>query len=130
MLLPVPEGKSSKRQYALAFDILNQTVTPDLGAEKHQMQLANLVVDWIHGPPMARLNESRLAYNNQLQAPKNTAVVLRAVMSDVESVSRFQAPKYLACYLDLLAVYAQDTGDGSLEPLSSSDLGKRLRTRA
>jgi hypothetical protein len=40
-------------------------------------------------------------------------------MKDVEEFARFQAPKYLACYVDLLRVY--------LERIERKDLVERLR---
>ena len=31
-------------------------------------------------------------------------------MRDIESIARFHAPKYLACYVDLLEVYSDEVG--------------------
>lgn len=105
MALPVPEEKDARQRYKEAFEILAETVTTAFGGTKRQWQLANLVVNWMHGMPLARLIDQRLANSN-----KAVQAVIREVMSDVEKVARFQAPKYLACYLDLLKAHAENVG--------------------
>jgi hypothetical protein len=39
-------------------------------------------------------------------------------MSDVEQIARFQAPKYLACYQDLLRAYAIQVGSNAFDDLT------------
>lgn len=105
LALPVPEEKDAKERYKEAFQILSETLTTAFGGTKRQWQLANLVVNWMHGLPLARLIDQRLANSD-----KAVPAVIREVMSDVEKVARFQAPKYLACYLDLLKSHADAVG--------------------
>lgn len=111
LALPVPEEKDSKEQYKAAFQILSEILTTAFGGEKRQWQLANLVVNWMHGMPLARLIDQRIANSD-----KATSAVIREVMSDVEKVARFQAPKYLACYLDLLRFHAEEVGGDDIGP--------------
>lgn len=110
--LPVPEDASARASYQRAFEILSETVTTAFGTTRRQWQLANLSVNWMSGMPLARLIDQRLS-----NSAKALPAVIRDVMSDVEKVARFQAPKYLACYLDLLRVHAQDLGEENLGEL-------------
>ena len=48
----------------------------------------------------------------------NIAGLIRNTMNDVEEIARFQAPKYFACYADLITVY--------LESIDRHDLVERL----
>lgn len=105
LALPVPEEKDARAQYKDALALISETLTTAFGGEKRQWQLANLIVNWMHGMPLARLIDQRL--NN---TSDSTPAVIRGVMADVESVARFLAPKYLACYLDLLNAYAAASG--------------------
>jgi hypothetical protein len=71
------------------------------------------------GMPLARLIEQRIS------SSKTTTVAnaIREVMRDIESIARFHAPKYLACYSDLLEVYASELG---LEPTNRPDYAMML----
>ena len=111
LALPVPEEPESREQYKAVLQILSETLTTAFGEEKRQWQLANLVVNWMNGLPLARLIDQRIA-----KSKKETSAVIRQVMSDVEKVARFQAPKYLACYLDILRFHAKDIGGDDIGP--------------
>ena len=79
---------------------------PQSGDDRRKWQLANLIVNWMKGMPLARLIDQRLKANSRL----TTATAIRDVMRDIESMARFHAPKYLACYADLLEVYSDEFG--------------------
>jgi len=111
LALPLPEESDSRDRYQEALVRLGATMTQAFGRaaaagkdDKRKWQLANLVVNWMNGMPLARLIEQRAQGNIPL------AKAIRDVMADIETVARFQAPKYLSCYSDVLGVYASERG--------------------
>jgi hypothetical protein len=92
---------------------------PRSGDDRRKWQLANLIVNWMKGMPLARLIDQRLTFNKSL----TSAVAIRDVMRDIESIARFHAPKYLACYADLLGVYSAELG---LEAVALPDYAMML----
>jgi hypothetical protein len=111
LALPLPEEAESRERFKDALVLLGETMTLAFGTpggahgqDRRQWQLANLIVNWMSGLPLARLVEQRS--NNGVQLAK----AIRDVMADVETVARFQAPKYLACYSDILSVYGRELG--------------------
>ncbi|MFD2157204.1 DEAD/DEAH box helicase [Rhodococcus jostii] len=111
LALPLPEEQDSRQRYQDALVLIGQTMTTAFGRppkpgkpDRRKWQLANLVVNWMQGMPLARLIEQRATGNTPI------ARAIRDVLSDIETVARFQAPKYLSCYSDVLAVYAAERG--------------------
>lgn len=110
LALALPEEGDAKPRYQAALVLLGQVMTtafglpPARGDDKRKWQLANLIVNWMHGLPLARLIEQRASRNVPI------AKAIRDVMADIETVARFQAPKYLSCYMDILKIYAAERG--------------------
>jgi len=111
LALPLPEEADAKARYQEALVVLGNAVTnafglpPKPGAvDRRKWQLANLIVNWMNGMPLARLIEQRSSDKVPI------AKAIRDVMADIETVARFQAPKYLSCYSDVLGVYALERG--------------------
>ncbi len=109
--LPLPEEPDSKQRYQDALVLIGATMTAAFGLppspglpDKRKWQLANLVVNWMKGMPLARLIEQRATGKTPI------AKAIRDVMADIETVARFQAPKYLSCYSDVLVAYAAERG--------------------
>lgn len=111
LILPLPEEPDAKDRVQAALVRIGMTMTevfgkPHSGGDRRKWQLANLIVNWMKGMPLARLIDQRVW--SKKNAP--VATVIREVMRDVESIARFYAPKYLACYSDLLDVYLKERG--------------------
>ena len=72
----------------------------------------------MRGFPLARLITSRVDYLQRKNRPYKLPNEIRDVMRDVEQVARFQAPKYLASYTDILALHYRQQGrdDAALFP--------------
>ncbi|MDO4256338.1 MAG: helicase-related protein [Kocuria sp.] len=109
--LPLPEERDARARFQEAFVRIGATMTsvfgaPRSGEDLRKWQLANLVVNWMKGMPLSRLIDQRLSSNASL----TSARAIRDVMRDIESIARFHAPKYLACYADLLEVYSTELG--------------------
>jgi len=114
-LIPVPaESEDAFDEYIKILHRINRYLGNVFGRGKRVRQLALLIVDWMKGYPLARMISSREKYygRNDLHA------LIRNTMKDVEEFARFQAPKFLACYVDLLRVY--------LENIERQDLVERL----
>lgn len=122
--LPLPEEPDARERFQEALVRIGATMTnvfgkPQSGDDRRKWQLANLIVNWMKGMPLARLIDQRIKANSRL----TTATAIRNVMSDIESIARFHAPKYLACYADLLEVYSGALG---LETAARADYAMML----
>ena len=109
--LPLPEESDARERFQEALVRIGATMTnafgpPRSSEDRRKWQLANLIVNWMKGMPLARLIDQRLAADKKL----TPATAIRNVMRDIESIARFHAPKYLACYADLLEVYSKELG--------------------
>lgn len=110
-VLPLPEEADARQRYQDALVLIGETMTVAFGLpprtggpDKRKWQLANLIVNWMKGMPLARLIEQRVNGSTPV------AKAIREVMADIETVARFQAPKYLSCYSDVLSAYAAERG--------------------
>lgn len=109
LTIPKP-ATAAKERYKNVYARLGATMTsafghpPTEGEDKRKWQIAALVINWMNGMPLARLIEQRESDRTPL--PK----AIRDVMSDIETVVRFQSAKYFACYNDVLAAFAEQQG--------------------
>jgi hypothetical protein len=113
LLLDEPAAPEAAESYQAALAACQQHFGAPFGADKRQWQLAYLITDWMRGRPLNYLIRRRI----ELSPSKKTDAVIRETMADVENVARFHAPKFLACYLDLLRLHLDRLG---LEALAAS----------
>ncbi len=93
--------------YTRIFSLLSRHTVPKLGPEgPRAFFLALLVTKWMRGFPLSRLIVDRLTHSKE---DRSTASIIRAVMEDVEQIARFEAPKGLNCYSDLLRFYLRSS---------------------
>lgn len=111
LVLALPESADATETYVRALALCNQELGSDFGTAPRQFALALLITNWMRGYPLARLIASRLAWLQRAGRPHKLPNEIRDVMRDVEQVARFQAPKYLACYTDVLALHLQQQGE-------------------
>lgn len=111
-LLPVdPADQGAAAAYAAIFIRLSRHLTPRLGyTQGRAAMLALTVVQWMRGFPLSRLITGRIAYLQRNNREYKTANVIRAVMEEVEQIARFEAPRALAVYRDLLAAHLASLG--------------------
>lgn len=110
LLVAPPESRDAASTYAAALDRINRLMGGDFGNERRQFQLAVLIVQWMRGLPLARLISDRISRTQERGETVNIAATIRSVMQDVEQIARFQAPKYLACYVDVLRAHMDAMG--------------------
>jgi len=109
LVLPLPESSDALSAYSRAIALVNEHLGGNWGVQARQTQLAMLIINWMRGLPLARIIASRIAFE-ATRGQENTPKFIRDTMTDVEQIARFQAPKYLACYQDLLRFYATSLG--------------------
>lgn len=99
-------------------------MTKELAANRaHSIGNAIVVVDWMRGYPLSRMISSRLNYEEKKAKGMSLAEVIRHVMDRVEKIARFWAPKYLACYADILRHFLELKGQTEfMESLQDYDL--------
>jgi hypothetical protein len=64
----------------------------------------------MRGYPIARIVSSKLAWHKRQKTGRSTPKIIRDTLRDIEEIARFQAPRLLACYIDVLAVHLQQIG--------------------
>lgn len=115
-LFPVPaESDNAIDVYLLILQRLNKHLTSAFGNGGRVYMLAMLIVNWMRGYPLARLIASRIKYLENKGRVYRIPNVIRDTMNDVEQIARFEAPKYLSCYIDVLQYYLKSNNKGDLE---------------
>lgn len=83
---------------------LNAALGP---AGPRSFALALLVTRWMRGFPVARLISDRIRYEEQRNNNRNIPGIIRTVLNEVEQIARFEAPRSLNCYIDLLRFHLE-----------------------
>ncbi len=89
------------------------------GNGKSAFSNAILVVHWMRGYPLNRIIDGQIRYWNKKDATKGIPAIIRETMERVEKIARFETPKYLHAYLDVLHVVLKEKGRHEL--LSETD---------
>jgi hypothetical protein len=113
-LCPVlPESEDAAKRYFDIFKFINEKLRAGWSSageagHKRLWQLAFLAVDWMRGRPLAVLirTRERIAKKKATDITDDLPGIIRAVMSDVETYARFQIPRYLRAYMDVLDAYS------------------------
>jgi hypothetical protein len=108
--LLLPESRAAADRIYQAMGILDQVMNSSFGSVAGRYrQLSILVTQWMRGMPLAYLVNERVSFKRERGDLKLQADI-RGVMNDVETIARFRAPLYLACYVDALAFAARAAG--------------------
>lgn len=110
LVLVAPESIDAVEVYMGALDLVNQELGAEFGTLARQTQLALLIVGWMSGRPLSELITKRIDYLDRNNRSYKLSTEIRSVMHDVEQVARYEAPKYLACYADVLALHFRQQG--------------------
>lgn len=92
--------------YVRIFGRINKHLSPGVfGPNPRVYGCALLTVNWMRGDSLPRLIDK---WVNRRNAPRPVAwpSEIRRVMSDVEEIARFQAPRLITCYVDVLRHFA------------------------
>lgn len=101
VLLP-PESNEALDVYKAALDWIAQYLGGPFSNDRRRFALSRLIVNWMNGLPLARLIDYRIRWKRDQGHQVNVPSTIREIMSDVEKIARFQAPKYLSCFNDIV----------------------------
>ena len=112
-LLPeAPEGASAYTALVRVFNRIQRNIFPAFGHIKRVPVAALVTLDWMRGRPLPRIIDARREW--AWQRPRGGAdggdlqALIRDTMSLVEQVARYRAPRFLSCYMDVLAVHLRE----------------------
>ena len=98
----IPEEDGAAEQYGRIFQLMSHHMTSAFGYDRRCVALGILTTNWMLGHPVKRLIADRLKWNKKKGRDVALSTTIRKVLEDVEQIARFQAPRYLACYSDIL----------------------------
>ncbi|MEY9463506.1 hypothetical protein [Bradyrhizobium ottawaense] len=95
------------------FTRLTDYLGAPLGSGSSAYENALLVIEWMRGLPLSRMIDNQIRYWKRRDPSKSETTVIRETMERVERVARFETPKYLHAYLDILRPVSlvRDRGD-------------------
>lgn len=111
LLLPAAGDEDPLQPYMNALAICHEILGAKFGNDKWRFVVALLIVDWMRGLPLSVIIGKRVKWARQNRPNFKLPTEIRGTMKDVETVARFQAPKYLGCYLDVLSWHLRSIGE-------------------
>ncbi|MCP3447198.1 DEAD/DEAH box helicase [Bradyrhizobium sp. CCGUVB14] len=95
------------------FSRLTEHLGAGLGSGSSAYGNALLVIEWMRGLPLSRMIDNQIRYWKRRDPSKPETTIIRETMERVERVARFETPKYLHAYLDILrpVLIVRDRGD-------------------
>jgi superfamily II DNA/RNA helicase len=135
LLLPHPASDDAVQALTSIFGRINKYLAPDVFGQKGKVYfLARLVTQWMQGYPIARLISEREKNYKDKNTKYQINNLIRDVLDEVETVARFRAPKYVACYIDVLKFFLrsigkQDIAEGMSDIQTSLEFGVSTKTQ-
>lgn len=115
LLLAEPSSQDALDSYTAAFNRISSHLSQAISFTPKQAYIrALLVVRWMRGFPLARLISDRIRYARDKGETTTDASLIRSVMTEVEEIARYQAPRLLSCYNDLLTHFFNVRGRADL----------------
>lgn len=109
-VLVSPFSDDAYKSYADALRLVDMHLGGSFNPDSRRHSLARLIVNWMKGLPLSVIIENKARWRRQRDMEVNYPKLIRDVMGDVEDIVRFEAPKYLACYADLVNYVAAEQG--------------------
>lgn len=137
-LLPAdPLGAEPEDSYVRIFSRITKHLgSQSLGTGGAAFGNAILVINWMQGWPLARIINAQIKHDARIvdrknakreklspedraltkkAMPKKKRSIIRDTMGKVEKIARYEAPKYLHCYLDVLNYHLNQIGREDLK---------------
>jgi hypothetical protein len=105
-----PSSDDAMDEYKSALDLVAEFLGGSFEPERRRYSLARLIVQWMRGVPLSVMIDNRARWIRQQGDEVSYPKLIRRVMKDVESIARFEAPKYLSCFSDVVAEAAREIG--------------------
>jgi helicase-like:DEAD/DEAH box helicase-like len=109
-ILVRPTSRDAFEQYKKALDFVAEYLGGSFKTDSRRWSLARLIVHWMRGVPLGVIIDNRAKHQRKQKREVSYPELIRKVMSDVEDIARFEAPKYLSCYADVVKQAAQELG--------------------
>lgn len=75
---------------------------------------ASLVVLWMRGYPLHRIIDRQMRYWHERDPKKKDPAIIRETLENIEKIARFETPKYLHCYIDVLIFFLKEKEQAEL----------------
>lgn len=112
LLVPYAADTDAVTGYVRVFQRMYNRLTNEFSNIRgYIFREAIVTVHWMQGRPIKRIIEER---RKKAPANENIHATIRTVLSDIESVARYKAPKYISCYNELLKHFLQKIGKTEL----------------
>lgn len=103
------------QRYRRVLERIKNNLTHNLGFSSPQQNFYNsLILQWMWGYSISRIISKRISFILEKNGVVNSNKVIREVLDSIERIPRFNAPKYIGCYNDVLGIYLKDNGRNDL----------------
>ncbi|MGM9471720.1 DEAD/DEAH box helicase [Pseudarthrobacter sp. YS3] len=85
-----------------ALAVIDEHLGGPFGSGQYRLMIANLLINWMTGRPLRMIIENKAKYRRDRKQEVDYPSLIREVLGQVERVARFEAPKFLSCYTDVL----------------------------
>lgn len=110
LVLVPPTSDDAFNEYKTALDYVAEYLGGSFESESRRWSLARLIVHWMRGVPLNVIIDNRARWKRSQSQEVSYPRLIREVMADVEDIARFEAPRYLSCYADVVAQAAGELG--------------------
>ncbi|MGO4192687.1 DEAD/DEAH box helicase [Arthrobacter sp. YAF17] len=105
-----PRADDAFESYRDALAVIDEHLGGPFGNGDYRLSVANLLIHWMRGRPLRTIIEGRAKYQRDRKMEVNYPTLIRTVLGQVEKIARFEAPKYLSCYSDIVGSEAARRG--------------------
>lgn len=110
LALVPPTSDDAFSEYLTALDYVAEFLGGSFEPRNRRRSLARLIVHWMRGLPLSVIIDNRARDRRRRNVDFSYPRLIRDVMQDVEDIARFEAPRYLSCYSDVVAAAARHLG--------------------
>ncbi len=110
LALVPPTSDDAFDEYKTALDYVAEYLGGSFEPEARRLSLARLIVHWMRGVPLSIIIDNRAKWRRDQGKDVSYPRLIRQVMADVEDIARFEAPRYLSCFSDVVAQAAGELG--------------------
>ena len=122
LTLVPPTVAGAKAEYEKALTWVADHLGGSFANSRRRLQLSGLIVNWMAGMRLSHIIEGRAKYRRENGIEFNYPKLIRDTLSDVEDIARYEAPKYLSCYSDIVRVAASLLGRELEEEVSDVEM--------